>query len=1020
MPASTVFSTATSRPVVAMDPTSTEHDFRFPRRPDPDPPHGLRDAHAAGLNRPSPFRLLGDALFPALQSAALDPPDSLDQMQRDDPLATQVWKFFKSTKQLLPNQQRMENLTWRMMALGMRNSRRLDHEPPSSSSHRYGTARDGVCQPAPELTRVHPRPAAAPNAPSGIAQLRKTSENNGADAMNIDDFLFAGGPHSPPAGLMSPPPLPCRATDAIPIKLRRDSATQFVPQSLPHHQRSPDDEFDYVTRHHRKTSIDERRVSVPLSGLRPCGPLPAVASPIQPLIPCSHTVPFPPSPTHTALCSIAQRRRTLYPILVGASSHAESCRAQNRKRPANFSPHVSAVSSSAAAGAPSMDPDADLQGYSLDNTNPAAMHQHQQQLPGPAAALPFNLDSFMDSDPVAHSAPHFPHSFSFSPSTSPMIPNGPFSAMYNNNHSTSTVPSSSFHAADLYSPTGSAYQSTVSTPIPIAESDGFYLGAHDLRAQRSHSFRQAAPHSLGSSMGAGQHFMYSGASANNLSSSAGMYHPGPGAETMTAFGTPQSPFGHVDPNRVFQPDNQGASPAMSMRQDHMFSFGGDSDDEDGNGMVDRGVGKPGDFSSAVDEAGSLGWDASLPGQFSTQAARFPGGPPRKQVMIGGTTTDYVDSGGDWDHAGLARSQSQSFRRGSDVRQQPIPRNASTPSHLATKHGAFDQAAQSVPPSPGREVNGARSGFSSATPSRPPSPPILRHDSSTNLQAAGGGQGDGSQPTTCTNCFTQTTPLWRRNPEGQPLCNACGLFLKLHGVVRPLSLKTDVIKKRNRGSGGTGAVGPGGRARKNANTNSFAAASRKGSTLSMSTTAAKTNPPANTTSPPASRSSVAAKGSESPASGGPGSGLNTAGSTPTGHFGNTSAAPGVVVVGVKGAVPIAAAPPKATPGPGAALASRPPAASSKRQRRHSKSAGSESSTGMDVDSPVETASPNDVARSLGQVCAMSPMPCTMMTSPFVVGQQTPMAPGGVVPMAPHQATRASPPGAQEWEWLTMSL
>lgn len=50
---------------------------------------------------------------------------------------------------------------------------------------------------------------------------------------------------------------------------------------------------------------------------------------------------------------------------------------------------------------------------------------------------------------------------------------------------------------------------------------------------------------------------------------------------------------------------------------------------------------------------------------------------------------------------------------------------------------------------------------------------------------------------CTNCHTKTTPLWRRNPEGEPLCNACGLFLKLHGEVRPLKLKTDVIKKRNR-------------------------------------------------------------------------------------------------------------------------------------------------------------------------------------------------------------------------------
>lgn len=56
---------------------------------------------------------------------------------------------------------------------------------------------------------------------------------------------------------------------------------------------------------------------------------------------------------------------------------------------------------------------------------------------------------------------------------------------------------------------------------------------------------------------------------------------------------------------------------------------------------------------------------------------------------------------------------------------------------------------------------------------------------------------GGSPPVCQNCGTSTTPLWRRNELGATLCNACGLFLKLHGRARPLNLKTDTIKSRNR-------------------------------------------------------------------------------------------------------------------------------------------------------------------------------------------------------------------------------
>jgi GATA-binding protein, other eukaryote len=50
---------------------------------------------------------------------------------------------------------------------------------------------------------------------------------------------------------------------------------------------------------------------------------------------------------------------------------------------------------------------------------------------------------------------------------------------------------------------------------------------------------------------------------------------------------------------------------------------------------------------------------------------------------------------------------------------------------------------------------------------------------------------------CYNCHTTATPLWRKDDEGKTVCNACGLYYKLHGSPRPISMKSDVIRKRAR-------------------------------------------------------------------------------------------------------------------------------------------------------------------------------------------------------------------------------
>ncbi|KAK0257709.1 hypothetical protein B0A54_15365 [Friedmanniomyces endolithicus] len=630
------------------------------------------------------------------------------ELQKQDPLGTQMWKLYHKTKGQLPNSERLENLTWRMMSMNMR---------------RKETERQGLMA---RLKGSHP--------PSGIAQLRKTSEQANIshdDHMNLDEFIVPSSIGTP-AGVSPAPSSTAGEMDAamttnlsaISIKQQQriqaedlSLARASAPSVPPLEQTRTNQEFSYVQRRVRKTSIDERR---------------------------------PP------------------------------------KRRAEASPQVPPVHNDAMVSQDPME-EAALHNYSLQPpthfAHPQAQHPH----------LAFNLNTFdLENDPIINSAGPIQQQFSFSPVGSPMFSGGAFNSVYT--PQTTMPPPSSM--SNFQSPLQSRYPSSTSTPQPRAETGDnmFFSGMPHL--QHGHASMpnfQNYPHqsqpSQSQAQMSQQQFVFN-PNGENMFSAISASAP----QHRFAPPTFQMP-GHLDMAHGTN-DFQHQNGMHLSHQDHMFTFGGDSDNEDDDGMQfqDLGMAMTQSYSPMEDQAmdmqGNYQWETSLGNQMNLNAARYPGGPPKKGVTIG--ATEMIPSTSEWDQSGISRphgsaaSVSDIRNRGGDPRTRKIPRTTSTPNTVGMATGMFSIRTQSSPSSP------PESAFASTAPSRPGSPRL--------------GVDNNGVPTTCTNCFTQTTPLWRRNPEGHPLCNACGLFLKLHGVVRPLSLKTDVIKKRNRGSGNSAPLG----------------------------------------------------------------------------------------------------------------------------------------------------------------------------------------------------------------------
>lgn len=702
------------------------------------------------------------------------------------------------------------------------------------------------------------------------------------DPMNIDDFIIpieSPGPERPIS-----PAQETSNSGAIPIKGRKDhqeqqfEAATTVPASFHHHLQDHHrhDEFDYVPRRVRKTSVDERQF-------------------------LSNDLQVP-----------------------------------NRKRPAECSPQIPPMTNGVLSN--DADLSAAMSDYTLDQHPSSSNFGHQTP-----SGLPYHLDTFnLNDDPILTSAGPYQHQFTFSPAETPLTSGNPFANIY------ATTPlGSSINSTDFFSPPPSAYQSTASTPHALYEREqGMYFDSPvvDSRAQRHvPNYVSQRPSNLSSSLQ--PRYMFNGNGDQRFNgSSSDMQSPG-----FSVHHQPQ----HVDPSQVLGRTDFSSAPShagmsMTSREKPMFSFGADSDneDEEGNPFPDSGLGMA-DFGALDDNdihSSGLPWDSQFPGSYNSMSAFA--GQHNKHVTIGGT--DMMDTSHDWDQGGSLRrtlgsaaSVSEVRNREVDPRQQKIARTTSSPNQLVRQ--AMNSASPNTPPD---------SGMSSNAPSCPNS----ANEGRANDQNGSASNNTGA-PTTCTNCFTQTTPLWRRNPEGQPLCNACGLFLKLHGVVRPLSLKTDVIKKRNRSSANSLAVGtPSRAAKKTTRKNSV---QQTPSALSVSTRAQ------NGTAP-----------SESPPS------IPTSTTSPT--FQGS---------GKNGVVPIAAAPPKASPTSNGSQSRNSALVTSKRQRR-------QGGAGTEQEACEDTPKPSSSGRS--KVVPLAPA----------------MPPAAVNPA--NHSIAGGQGASQEWEWLTMSL
>ncbi|RUP44388.1 hypothetical protein BC936DRAFT_149541 [Jimgerdemannia flammicorona] len=717
--------------------------------------------------------LLSDNLFPprkpknkqkTFDDSSDGSEDEATKESKQDPLATQVWRLYTKAKDTLPNGSRLENLTWRMMAMTLNKKR--------SEAERAARERSQSMSPASS--------PAYSNEPQSPSQNSLTSVAERMSAMDVDVEMTSAAPthrqaaahnsistyHRQSFGsrIFIPSTTVTKPTDEV------DETAMFIDPSAmadtpspiqtadfspsPSSQPYEDDELE---QHHTGTMP----ISIPFANQNP-NPPPAddtttnLSSSAPPYMYDIHNVSFiqqSSSEKKRANVMVTGSSRASGPTLPNKRTAIDSTGVRpmqhmrameiggvselrkNAKRPANFSPQLSLMTSITIPNDLPEDSDMEYQDDEYDSS----------QSPSPATS---------------------PYHNNFTYTTSP-LESLDYSAAITTSAMSTSLPSISgfpLGLGPLPNNRGLTPSSTQMMPEPSEGSPFFDFSS-------SHGVSQ------GGSSGTITDNIMGGPGTDSFNMSLEqfltMYYPNSvGNSDILQAGV--GLFSHIDPSHLVTtppPENdRDMSPGPSSMSGDRSAGGSDGKEASGTAMTKFG------------EQGDVG-------EWGRGGGGGDGG--------GGDDVGGLYGGGSG-NATLANNANASLPISSGKRSRPISRAGSL----------------NGPASSGNTDSGDSSPENAAANSSAMSTDSGPAPSASTSNSSNSGSANSAQPTKCTNCETTTTPLWRRNPEGLPLCNACGLFLKLHGVVRPLSLKTDIIKKRNRGGGVNAATNKNGKGKGN--------------------------------------------------------------------------------------------------------------------------------------------------------------------------------------------------------------